>query len=137
MATPALTLSTRNLSGLAARFRAYDRRFVGAVKRSVRRNADQLLDEAWHACPVDTGYMRDHIRVLITDDGLAYEVGWREEDFLDEHGAFYPLYVIFGTVHMAGRDFFFPLARQQRAKFRRELRRSWRSSIARMGGAVA
>lgn len=132
MARRALTLSTKNLRGLAARFRAADRQLQGAVKRAVKRNGEQLLDAAWHASPVDTGYMRDHLRLDLADGGLTYEVGWRESDFTDEGLAFYPVYVIFGTVKMPARDFFFPLRDAQDAKFRAEVRRAIQNSIRRM-----
>jgi len=51
----------------------------------------------------DDFHMRENIRIETSDDGLSFEVGWREEDFAAEGFAPYYLFQEFGTLHMAAQ----------------------------------
>lgn len=116
-----MTLSTRNLEGQVARFNAVVPRAVAAARKVVRETGEAAFADVWQDVPVDTGYMRDTLRLLFASDGLAYELGWQEVDYLPYGLAFYPVYVIFGTQYMAGRDVLFPNHRAAKAEFRPKL----------------
>lgn len=119
-----MTMSTRNIEAVKASLRQYGENAKARAKVVVKESADRLYAQVESLAPVDTGYMRDHIRKEFTPAGLGYQVGFRESDF---PGGFYPLYVIFGTRTMAARDFLFGPAAVERPRFRAALAEALRN----------
>jgi hypothetical protein len=109
-----LTISTRNLSGLAANFKAADARIQKRARRTVKKFGDKQLVRTIQLAPYDDSHspsdfhLRDNVRLRYKKDGLIYEVGFLEEDFTDEGLPFYALYTEFGTRFMAPRPCVFP-----------------------------
>jgi hypothetical protein len=133
-----LTLATRNREAIAARFAAVVPAAQRRVAVLVRETAEYEYALVYHACPVDTGYMRAHITVFMDADDLAYTLGWVDTDFGVVAGLpFYPPYVIFGTRYQAGRDFLFPNHELAKARFRGRLRKAMASAYADAGRARA
>lgn len=126
-----LTLSTRNLSGIAARFRARDVAVQRNVRRVVRRTGEAAYSLAYADAPKRTTFMASQLRLRISDDGLRYDLGFREEDFTNAGFAFYPVFVIFGTRFQAANDFLFPANREARREFRPQLRAALRAGWVR------
>lgn len=126
-----MTMSTRNLSGLAARFRAFDADYQKQVRKVNVAGAVTTYDLARKIMPYQTGFMHDHLRITLTDGGLGYEVGWREEEFTAEELEFYPPLVEWGTIHMDAQPSLFPANEAVRPLVRRELRAALDASIAR------
>lgn len=128
-----MTVGTRGRSALAANFQAADTRAQRAVRGVVARYAERQFRLTRELAPVDTGFLRSHIRKRISDDGLAYEVGVREEDFEGAGKPFYPVYLEFGTRFMAARPFIFPARDAVAPEFRRALRAELSKAIRRRG----
>lgn len=126
-----MTLSTRNLSGIAARFRAGHAAAQRNVRRVVKKTGEAAFSQAYADAPKDTTFMANHLRLAFVRDGLAYELGFRESDFEAAGLPFYPVYVIFGTRHMPARDFLFPANGDARREFRGELSAALRSGWSR------
>lgn len=149
MAGARLTLSTRNASGIAARFYAANSAVQRETRTLMRRAGEAehgLVREEMLALRIfRTGAMYDRLRLDMQRDGLAYEVGWRARDFrrrgvpsfdaigrarrrgpgrysVESH-SFYPLYVVFGTTRMPARDPLTPARMAVRPYVRRELAR--------------
>lgn len=125
-----MTLSTRALSGLAGRFRVAEKSAHRAVRRVVKQTGEAAFSQAYADAPKDTTFMVSHLRLAFVRDGLAYELGFREEDFTAAGLAFYPVYVIFGTRYMPARDFLFPANRDAQREFRGELLAALRAGWA-------
>lgn len=127
-----LTLSTGNLSGIAARFQAGEKAVTRNVRRVVRKTGEAAYSTAYADAPKDTTFMANALRLDFTKDGLAYELGFKESDFERAGLPFYPVYVIFGTRFMPARDFLFPANKEARREFRADLRAAltsgWRSA---------
>jgi HK97 gp10 family phage protein len=126
-----MTVGTRNARALAANFAAADQRVQKSARQIVARYAEKQFRLTRELAPVDTGFLRAHIRKRISDDGLAYEVGVREDDFEGAGKPFYPLYLEFGTRFMAARPFVFPARDAIAPEFRRALRAELSKAIRR------
>lgn len=128
-----MTVGTRGLAGLAANFQAADARTQRRSREVVAKYAERQFRLTRELAPVDTGFLRSHIRKRISDDGLAYEVGVREDDFDDAGKPFYPVYLEFGTRFMAARPFIFPARDKVYPEFKRALRSELSAAIRRRG----
>jgi HK97 gp10 family phage protein len=128
-----MTVGTRNRRALAANFQAADARAQRAARKIVVKYADKQFRLTRELAPVDTGFLRSHIRQRISDDGLAYEIGVREEDFEGAGKPFYPVYLEFGTRFMHARPFIFPARDKIAPEFRRALGQELSAAIRRRG----
>jgi len=104
----ALELSVRNTSGLVANFYAAERDIVAGMTRAAKSAAELLQLVVQQTCAVDTGFMRDHVRIWYSKSGLAFEVGWDAADFFGAGFAFYPWFVEYGTRFMAAQPALMP-----------------------------
>jgi HK97 gp10 family phage protein len=93
-------LSTRDITALVANFHKADLWLQEELKQLARATAEQLADLTARLAPVDTGFMRDHVRTYFTPSGFGFEVGWSADDFLSAGLAFYPWFQEFGTRNM-------------------------------------
>jgi HK97 gp10 family phage protein len=140
----ALDLSVKNLAGVARNLRAFDAICVAAIQDAVLSAGESTRELAYALCPVDTGYMRDHLKTVYSPDGLTFEVGWDAADFeaanfADETstGSFYPIYQEFGTRFMAAQPSLTPAYRETVPHFRADVGDALRASIARFGSGGA
>lgn len=98
-----LELSVRNESALVANFFALDAEIQVAMQLAAASAADLVRQVVQSTCAVDTGFMRDHVRIWKSPTGLVWEVGWDAGDFFDAGLAFYPFFVEYGTRFMAAQ----------------------------------
>lgn len=126
-----LQLSMRNASAVAANFRAFDAVFQEDARRLVRESGEFCRELTQFFCPVDTGFMRGHVKTTYSDDGLVFETGWLESDFIDEGLAFYPPHVEFGTVKMAAQPSLGPAVEEMVPRLQRDLAIAWKRSMRR------
>lgn len=118
MRLKALTLgASSDQRALAVRFNACYELGVRYCRQVVRDAGVDCYIRVHRDCPVDTGFMRDHIALVFTRDGLAWQIGWDETEFFEEGLPFYPIFVIFGTRFMAARDVLFPNVEQTNREF--------------------
>lgn len=125
-----LELGVRGVSGAARNLHTYDRQCVANIRRAVRRHGERLKNRTKELTPVDTGHMRDSVQTVYTPDRLMFDTGWDATDFYGRGLEFYPFFVEYGTVHMAGR---FPLTRASREvmpEFRADVREAVQQAIA-------
>ena len=71
----------------------------GGSQAHVARYGAFQKDLTQQLAAVDTGFMRDHVETRIDDDGLGFESGWWEEDFIAAGEPFYPPHVEYGTIN--------------------------------------
>lgn len=141
-----MSVGTRGLSALAANFHAADARAQRAAREVVVTYAEKQFRLTRSLAPVDTGFLRAHIRRRISDDGLAYEIGLRDEDFEDAGklsqitlpdgevvDVNYGLFVEFGTRFMKAQPFLFPARDKIKPEFKRALRGELSAAIRRRG----
>lgn len=81
-----LSFGFRDVKGIVANLHASDVRMQKETRRAVKDAGDFMHDLAFFLAPVDTEWMRDHIKTLFSDDGLVVEVGYRDEDFVGRKG---------------------------------------------------
>lgn len=133
-----LSFGFRDVKGIVANLHAADVRVQKETRRAVKDAGDFGHDLAYFLAPVDSSWMRDHIRTLFSDDGLVFELGYREEDFVGKEGydgrqieTFYAPLVEDGTRKMAAQPHIRPafedavefLSRDISAALRRAIRR--------------
>jgi len=121
MAEPFLTFDTSQLSAVVANFYSAEREVVRAAQDLVRRTGDAMKEIAQTISPVDTGFMRDHIRARYTEQGLAVSVGWLAEDFEEAGLQFYPPYVELGTSRQGAQPTIWPAYDEVAPQFEQEL----------------
>src|SRR5688500_18778424 len=132
-----LTLSVRGQRGLAANLHAADKQISEAVRLVTLETAVRVHAGAQERAPKDTGFMTDHIRIDMSPGGLAFEVGYREDDFLR---ADLPPYFIFqelGFHHYATGEYIRnphlePAYRAEERGYRNGIRTAVRDAIARL-----
>jgi HK97 gp10 family phage protein len=126
-----MTVSTGNLRGLVANLFAADARAQKAIRGTVAKYGTRQFRLTRQLAPVDTGFLRSHIRLRVSEDGLAYEVGVREKDYTEAGLPFYALYQEFGTRFMHAQPFIFPARDQTYPEFRRALSANVRAAMKR------
>jgi HK97 gp10 family phage protein len=126
-----MTVSTRNLRALVANLYAGDQRAQKALRRTVKKYGNKQWRLSRELAPVDTGFLRKHIRLRFSDDGLVYEVGVLEKDYREAGLPFYAIYQEFGTRFMSAQPFIFPARDQTYPEFRSALSKDLSSAIKR------
>jgi HK97 gp10 family phage protein len=138
-----MTVSTGNLRGLVANLYAADAVMQRKSRETVRTYGRKQWRLARQLAPVSSeptivrghvhapGFLRDAIRLRFSEDGLVYEVGWREEDFIEADEPFYALYTEFGTRFMKARPCVFPARDAIAPEFKRALGTNVRGAIRR------
>lgn len=99
-----LELSLTDRSGRVQNLYAFATDLVEEMKEAMLEAALETQALAFEFCPVDTGFMRDHIDVIVSENHQTFEIGWKAEDFFEAGLAFYPMYVVLGTRFLAPRD---------------------------------
>lgn len=126
-----LTISTRNLRGLVANLSAADAVMQRQARRTVKRYGEKQWRLTRELAPVDTGFLREHIRLRFSEDGLIYEVGFLEEDFREAGLPFYAIFTEWGTRFMAPRPCVFPARDAIAPEFRSALGANIRGALRR------
>jgi HK97 gp10 family phage protein len=116
-----LDFDTAQLSALVANFYAADRDVKAAAQALVERSGDAMIEIAQTISPVDTGFMRDHIRKRVTEQGMAVSIGWESADFEEAGLQFYPPYVELGTMRMTAQPTIWPAYDEVAPQFEQEL----------------
>jgi hypothetical protein len=118
------TYFVRNLAGVEAGIRARNPAQRAAIRAVTARGLERALHSAQDLCPRDSGYMALHMRAELTHEGFGFRLGWHRDDFVGQINTlvepnrlitdFYPVFVVFGTRHMQGRDPISPALRAER-----------------------
>lgn len=133
-----LELSVRDTSGftgalgIVAAFGRADRALTAELKRIIRRGAILTRDVTRRLAPRRTGFMANRVTIWIDPTGLASEVGWQADDFLNVGKAFYPVFVELGTRKMAAQPSLGPAHRYAQPIIRQEMRAAVRTTVARL-----
>lgn len=129
-----VTLVTRNTQGIKAKLKAHNRTQRDRIRTATFENGKDEQKLVAELAPKDTSWMADHTDLQFTRRNYNYVVGYFAKDFvgqLNDHfsppfviTSFYPVYVVFGTSRMAGRNF---LAAAHRLLRRRITQRYYRA----------
>jgi hypothetical protein len=133
-----LSFGFRDVTGLIANIHRADARVQREVRRDVKNNADFAHDLAYFLAPVKSSYMRDHLTTRISDDGLVFELGYRDEDFVGKEGydgkiikTNYGPLVEDGTRFMAAQPHVRPAFEEASLELGKDVSASLRRSLAR------
>lgn len=126
-----LELSLQDRSGKIANFHAVYRDIVEAMQEAALECARDTQALAYELCPVDTGFMRDHIEVVTSENNQTWEIGWRAEDFFEEGLPFYPMFVVLGTRYLPPRDPLTPAHERMKPRYEQRMRELVRRSLER------
>lgn len=88
---------------------------------AVRQTGREIVKKARTKVPIDTGHLRDSIRVEAIDDHRALVT----VDTRDESHHSYAAFLEYGTVKMAAQPFFIPAVESAREPFRRRIRKAY------------
>lgn len=142
-----MTVGTRNRRALSARFRSTDARLQKEGRQLVVKYGEKQFKLTRELCPVGSrtyklgehehkpGDLRRRIRLRYSDDGLSYEVGWREEDFIEVGEDPYFIFTEFGTRFMKAQPCVFPARDRTAPQFKREWRQKQRAAFRRQSAA--
>jgi hypothetical protein len=135
----ALTLSVRNAPRVSRELRSFRNDVVAEIRALVGETAARQHQRTYDLCPKDTYRMANAIRVNFAPDGLSYEMGWYEGDFVGRGLAFYPLFQELGFRHAGSGRFIQnaslrPAWREIQPEFNRQLRAVIRRAANRRGG---
>jgi hypothetical protein len=97
-------LSLQDRSGRIQNFYAIERDIVAALQEALLDCALETQAIAFELCAVDTGFMREHIEVYVSEGMQTFEIGWRADEFFEAGFDFYPMFVVLGTRFMPPRD---------------------------------
>lgn len=126
-----LELSIVDRAGKVANFFADSSDIVTAIQDAMLETALETQAIAFELCPVDTGFMRDHITVVTSPNNQVFEIGWQASDFFDAGLAFYPMFVVLGTRFMAARDPLTPAYAQTKPRYEQAVADAMRRAIER------
>jgi hypothetical protein len=99
-----MELSLVDRSGKVQNFYAMYEDLVERMQDAMLESALETQARAYELCPVDTGFMRDHIDVYTSESMQEFEIGWKAGDFFEAGLPFYPMYVVLGTRYLSPRD---------------------------------
>lgn len=77
-----LELSTRETSALVANLHRYDDTIVADLVALNLATSESIRALAYALAPVDQDFMRQQIKVAMSRDGLTFEVGYDDRDFV-------------------------------------------------------
>lgn len=81
-------------------------------------------------CAVESGWMRDHVKIDYQDEGREFEVGWKFTDFVSHgNGRFYPFDVETGTSKMPAQPALGPAFAIVTPEYKAELERATNSVV--------
>lgn len=126
-------LTVRGVTGLIANVRAFDALAGREIRAAMRRGAKDTKDLTQQLCPVDKGFMRDHVKAEMSPDDLAYTVGWKPEDFAAAGLPFYPPFVELGTSQSEAQPSLFPAHEEMTPHVQQDVGDALRRSTARAG----
>lgn len=102
------------------------------VKDTIRQNAEAVAQAARSAVPVDTGALRDDIRVRFTNKGLRARVGiFRQTKKQRAKGTdtFYAAFVELGTQFRKATPFLFPAFRSRKTTGRADIAKAAKDAL--------
>ena len=120
-----------------ANLRQYGRNVIGAMQKITVASGRRLQADAMRRAPVDEGYMRTRIRLVLSAQKLAYQVGYDEADFIGHGLAFYPVFQELGFRHWLSGEFIQnphlkPAHLVEGPRYYREVAQALRQSAARL-----
>ncbi len=120
--------------------RQYGRNVVAELQKLTVRSGARAHATAVRYAPVDEGYMRSRIRIVISARRLAYQLGYDEADFIGKGLAFYPLFQELGFRHWLSGEFIQnahlrPAFELEAPRYLREVAQALRTSAARLARA--
>lgn len=127
----------RGTQGLVANFHAADRRVGALVRRRVQYYGRRVQELTRRYAAYRSGFMRDHVGVWFTANGLVFTVGWDPADFAAAGRPFYPPYLEFGTRKMAARPALYPAYRDVEPQFVRSIGEAVKAALEQRGATGA
>lgn len=97
-------------------------RMIHSTREAVRKFGLQAASVASVLSPVDTGYMKSQIKHRVSQPKGYTSTVWVKGNINLETGAFYSIYVEYGTRHMRAQPFFYPAVVFARKEFKRNMR---------------
>ena len=108
------------------------------VRDTIRQEAEGILNAAKAAVPVDTGALRDSIRLRVTNKGLRARVGiFRISKAKRLKGAvstFYAAFVELGTQYRKATPFLFPAFRARKTAARAAIASAAKTALQTQAG---
>jgi HK97 gp10 family phage protein len=108
---------------------------LAEARAVVAETAERVRARAYELAPVDTGFMREQIKVRTSPGGYVYEVGYDEADFEAAGLPGYFVFQEFGTSKMPAQPHLFRAAEEGRQFFAREMERRLKAVARRQARA--
>jgi len=123
-----------------ANLRQYGRGVSRDLERITVRSGERAQAMAEHFAPVDEGYMRSKIRLVISAKRLAWQLGYNQADFSGQGLADYYLFQELGFRHWITGQFIQnahlrPAFELERPRYLREVAQALRVNAARLARA--
>lgn len=104
------------------------------VKDTIRENAREVWSAARQAAPVDTGALRDAVKIRFSNKGLRARIGvFRQTKKQRAKGVdtFYAAFVELGTQFRKATPFLFPAFRSRKTQGRAEIAKTAKNALQR------
>jgi HK97 gp10 family phage protein len=135
MPAPFLNISgmfNRSADAMVANFRVVDEVAQRQFRRAVVEHAEKVVRLTRAYSPVDTGFMRDHVRYELSPSGLIAQHGWWADDFFDAGLEFYPPFQEFGTSRHPAQPSLYPAVFQLQPAFAKRMADITAASVRRL-----
>jgi len=129
-----LELSVRETSGFIANLHRYDDAITADLVALNLSTSEQIRALAYQLAPVDQDFMRQQIKVAMSPNGLTFEVGYEDKDFLEAGLPPYYWWQELGFTHyLSGRfirnEHLAPAHRQYEAPYHNAVRQRVQQAI--------
>lgn len=113
-----LTFKFKNFNAIVLNFAGMDADLRARGQEVVADYAERIRSTVEETAPRDTSFLATHVRSEFFRKGLAFEVGWSEQEFLSHAPTkrFYPVHVEFGTINTPAQPSLYPAYDKYREK---------------------
>lgn len=133
-----LELSVYENRALIANLYSFDIKLQDEIRESTIEHGELCKGLTILFCPVDTGWMEDHVRTDYSPDFLTFETGWSYDDFVGHgNGAFYPFFQEFGTVNHKAQPSLTPAYAIVKPAYQQDVRNIIRRAVQRFNRSLA
>jgi hypothetical protein len=99
------TITVRRAPGAVSALRSLGPAAEREIRALLRQFAEEIRTRTQNLAPIDTGFMREHVEVRYSDDGLTAFIGWWTDVFLAAGLAPYFVYQELGFRHHSTGQF--------------------------------
>lgn len=119
----AVTVRIDGIARLRQRLDDVGPQILEALARAVKESAEAVRDETRRSVPVASGHLRDTVRIVYEDGGLAAKIGWHDPT------SYYARFIEHGTRRTPAQPSLGPALEAERGRYVRRLSDEVRAAL--------